>query len=122
MDISNVARDWESMQLMQRYGVKPIIDEEITGPRVWAGPYKVKQTKFVTEEVNNVLATLPDREQEVLRMRFGLSDGCQHTLKEVERALGVTKETIRKSEAKVLCLLGYLRPARSRRLKDYLDI
>ena len=75
--------------------------------------------KLLQEQLNNVLATLPDREQEVLRMRFGLGDGYQLTLEEVGLAFDVTRERIRQIEAKALRRLRH--PKRSRRLKDYLD-
>lgn len=79
------------------------------------------QTAFtlLQEQLGDVLATLPEREQEVLRMRFGLEDGYSLTLEEVGLYFNVTRERIRQIEAKALRRLRH--PKRSRRLKDYLD-
>jgi RNA polymerase primary sigma factor len=79
------------------------------------------QTAFtlLQEQLSGVLSTLPPREQEVLRMRFGLDDGYSLTLEEVGLYFNVTRERIRQIEAKALRRLRH--PRRSRRLKDYLD-
>ncbi|MDR1287343.1 MAG: RNA polymerase sigma factor RpoD [Treponema sp.] len=79
------------------------------------------QTAFtlLQEQLTGVLATLPTREQEVLKMRFGLDDGYSLTLEEVGLCFNVTRERIRQIEAKALRRLRH--PKRSRRLKDYLD-
>ena len=79
------------------------------------------QTAFtlLQEQMREVLSTLPDREQEVLKMRFGLEDGYSLTLEEVGLYFNVTRERIRQIEAKALRRLRH--PKRSRRLKDYLD-
>lgn len=79
------------------------------------------QTAFtlLQEQLTDVLSTLPDREQEVLKMRFGLEDGYSLTLEEVGLYFNVTRERIRQIEAKALRRLRH--PKRSRRLKDYLD-
>ncbi|MFW5777114.1 MAG: RNA polymerase sigma factor RpoD [Spirochaetota bacterium] len=79
------------------------------------------QTAFtlLQEQLREVLSTLPDREQEVLKMRFGLEDGYSLTLEEVGLYFNVTRERIRQIEAKALRRLRH--PKRSRRLKDYLD-
>ncbi|HEX6820250.1 MAG TPA: sigma factor-like helix-turn-helix DNA-binding protein, partial [Ktedonobacterales bacterium] len=66
-----------------------------------------------------VLDTLTRREQDVLRLRYGLDDGRSRTLEEVGREFRVTRERIRQIEAKALRKLRH--PSRSRRLKDYLD-
>jgi len=80
-----------------------------------------QQTAFtlLQEQLKEVLATLPEREQEVLKMRFGLEDGYSLTLEEVGLYFNVTRERIRQIEAKALRRLRH--PKRSRRLKDYLD-
>lgn len=75
--------------------------------------------KVLQEQLGGVLSTLPDREQEVLKMRFGLDDGYSLTLEEVGLYFNVTRERIRQIEAKALRRLRH--PKRSRRLKDYLD-
>ncbi len=79
------------------------------------------QTAFtlLQEQLREVLSTLPPREQEVLKMRFGLEDGYSLTLEEVGLYFNVTRERIRQIEAKALRRLRH--PKRSRRLKDYLD-
>ncbi|HOV37884.1 MAG TPA: RNA polymerase sigma factor RpoD [Spirochaetales bacterium] len=79
------------------------------------------QTAFtlLQEQLRDVLSTLPPREQEVLKMRFGLDDGYSLTLEEVGLYFNVTRERIRQIEAKALRRLRH--PKRSRRLKDYLD-
>ncbi|HCM26053.1 MAG: RNA polymerase sigma factor RpoD [Treponema sp. GWB1_62_6] len=75
--------------------------------------------KLLQEQLRTVLATLPPREQEVLKMRFGLDDGYSLTLEEVGLYFNVTRERIRQIEAKALRRLRH--PKRSRKLKDYLD-
>ncbi|MDR2964463.1 MAG: RNA polymerase sigma factor RpoD [Treponema sp.] len=75
--------------------------------------------KVLQEQLTGVLSTLPAREQEVLKMRFGLDDGYSLTLEEVGLYFNVTRERIRQIEAKALRRLRH--PKRSRRLKDYLD-
>lgn len=74
---------------------------------------------MLKDQLNEVLATLTDREQEVLRLRFGLDDGRQRTLEEVGQQFNVTRERIRQIEAKALRKLRH--PNRSKRLKDYLE-
>lgn len=74
--------------------------------------------RILQEQLHDVLETLPPREQEVLRMRFGLDDGYSLTLEEVGLYFNVTRERIRQIEAKALRRLRH--PKRSRRLKDYL--
>lgn len=75
--------------------------------------------KLLQEQLESVLYTLPPREQEVLKMRFGLEDGYSLTLEEVGLYFNVTRERIRQIEAKALRRLRH--PKRSRRLKDYLE-
>jgi RNA polymerase primary sigma factor len=75
--------------------------------------------KVLQEQLGGILSTLPAREQEVLKMRFGLDDGYSLTLEEVGLYFNVTRERIRQIEAKALRRLRH--PKRSRRLKDYLD-
>jgi len=75
--------------------------------------------KLLQEQLDDVLKTLPPREQEVLKMRFGLEDGYSLTLEEVGLYFNVTRERIRQIEAKALRRLRH--PKRSRKLKDFLD-
>ena len=74
---------------------------------------------LLREQLKDVLSTLTDREQKVLRLRFGLDDGRARTLEEVGKEFNVTRERIRQIEAKALRKLRH--PSRSRKLKDYLD-
>ncbi len=74
---------------------------------------------LLKEQLVEVLNTLTEREQKVLRLRFGLDDGRARTLEEVGREFNVTRERIRQIEAKALRKLRH--PSRSRKLKDYLD-
>ena len=82
-------------------------------------PSNQTQFKMLQEEIVGILKTLPPREQDVLKMRFGLDDGYSLTLEEVGLYFNVTRERIRQIEAKALRRLRH--PKRSRRLKDYLD-
>jgi RNA polymerase primary sigma factor len=74
---------------------------------------------MLNEAVKDALSQLSDREQKVVRLRFGLDDGHMRTLEEVGREFGVTRERIRQIEAKTLAKLRH--PIRSQRLRDYLD-
>ena len=74
---------------------------------------------LLKEQLVEVLGTLTEREQNVLRLRFGLDDGRARTLEEVGKEFKVTRERIRQIEAKALRKLRH--PSRSRKLKDYLD-
>jgi len=90
-----------------------IEDKEIENPSVQTD-YKLLQ-----EQIRSVLSTLPPREQEVLRMRFGLDDGYSLTLEEVGLYFNVTRERIRQIEAKALKKLRHFK--RSQKLRDYVD-
>jgi RNA polymerase primary sigma factor len=82
-------------------------------------PEEVAASLILREQLEEMLADLGDREREVLRLRFGLEDGHAHTLEDVGKRFGVTRERIRQIEAKALRKLRH--PSRSRRLKDFLD-
>ena len=82
------------------------------------GPEEYATVEMLKEELSGVLATLTDREEKVLRLRFGLDDGQCRTLEEVGQIFGVTRERIRQIEAKALRKLRH--PSRSRKLKDFL--
>ncbi|MBO9604602.1 MAG: RNA polymerase sigma factor RpoD [Paenibacillaceae bacterium] len=75
--------------------------------------------ELLKEQLEDVLDTLTEREENVLRLRFGLDDGRTRTLEEVGQAFGVTRERIRQIEAKALRKLRH--PSRSKRLKDFLE-
>jgi RNA polymerase primary sigma factor len=81
-------------------------------------PVDAASKELLREQIRNVLSFLSDREREVLEMRFGLNDGKDHTLEEVGREFGVTRERIRQIEAKALRKLRH--PSRSKSLRDYL--
>ncbi|MBQ1873866.1 MAG: RNA polymerase sigma factor RpoD [Succinivibrionaceae bacterium] len=82
-------------------------------------PAEAAAFTLLKEQLDEVLGTLTEREQKVLRLRFGLKDGRARTLEEVGKEFNVTRERIRQIEAKALRKLRH--PSRSRKLKDYLD-
>ena len=75
--------------------------------------------QLLKEQVNDVLSSLSDREQKIVRMRFGLDNGKSHTLEEVGQEFAVTRERIRQIEAKALAKLRKHKDAR--KLYEYLD-
>ncbi len=90
-----------------------IEDEGVMSPDDYAA------NELLKDELNEVLLELTDREEKVLRLRFGLDDGRTRTLEEVGKEFNVTRERIRQIEAKALRKLKH--PSRSKRLKDFLD-
>lgn len=82
-------------------------------------PEEAVSYTVLREQIVEVLHTLTPREEEVLKLRFGLKDGKTRTLEEVGEVFGITRERIRQIEAKALRKLRH--PSRSKRLKDYLD-
>lgn len=90
-----------------------IEDQEATSPSDHAA------YELLKEQLEDVLDTLTDREENVLRLRFGIDDGRTRTLEEVGKVFGVTRERIRQIEAKALRKLRH--PSRSKRLKDFLE-
>ena len=82
-------------------------------------PADAATATLLREQLNKVLDTLAEREQKVLRLRFGLDDGKARTLEEVGKEFNVTRERIRQIEAKALRKLRH--PSRSKQLKDYLE-
>lgn len=90
-----------------------IPDEDIQAPA------ETVAYTLLREQLIEVLDTLTEREEKVLRLRFGLDDGRSRTLEEVGKVFNVTRERIRQIEAKALRKLRH--PSRSRKLKDYLD-
>ena len=87
-------------------------DERMMSPEEYA------TTELLKEELDNVLLTLTEREEKVLKLRFGLEDGQCRTLEEVGQIFGVTRERIRQIEAKALRKMRH--PSRSKKLKDFL--
>ena len=82
-------------------------------------PAEAAAATLLKEQLGEVLDTLTDREQKVLRLRFGMNDGRARTLEEVGKEFDVPRERIRQIEAKALRKLRH--PSRSRKLRDYLD-
>jgi RNA polymerase primary sigma factor len=116
--IRSVARDPISLET-------PIGDDEETllgdfiEDRESDNPASKTSYTLLQELIDEVLYTLPVKEQKVLRMRFGLDDGYSHTLEEVGYVFNVTRERIRQIEAKALRRLKH--PTRSKKLRDYLE-
>ncbi len=84
------------------------------------GPVDAATRQLLKDQIGAALGVLSEREREVLEMRFGLKDGQDHTLEEVGKHFGVTRERIRQIEAKALRKLRH--PTRSRQLRDYLEM
>lgn len=81
-------------------------------------PEDYTTSEILKQEISDVLLTLTEREEKVIRLRFGLEDGKSRTLEEVGQLFGVTRERIRQIEAKAIRKLKH--PSRSRKLKDYM--
>ena len=82
-------------------------------------PEEFATNEMLKDEISEVLLTLTEREEKVIRLRFGLEDGKPRTLEEVGQMFGVTRERIRQIEAKALRKLRH--PSRSRKLRDYME-
>ena len=114
--VRNVAKDPVSLNA-------PIGDEEDTilgeliEDKEFESPQNITTFKILRKQIDSILDSLPDREQKVIRMRFGLVDGYSHTLEEVGYVFKVTRERIRQIEAKALRRLRF--PTRSKKLKDW---
>jgi RNA polymerase primary sigma factor len=116
---------------LQRYGREPVSLDEPMGDEgdtrlgdlvedsTASVGFDALNVAFMQAELKNVLATLSDREAGVIRLRFGLTDGRPHTLDEISRVYGVTRERIRQIEVKTMTKLRH--PARSQTLRGYVD-
>ena len=102
----------EKVREIQKISLEPVSLETPIGDDYAAN-------ELLKDELNEVLLELTDREEKVLRLRFGLDDGRTRTLEEVGKEFNVTRERIRQIEAKALRKLKH--PSRSKRLKDFLD-
>ena len=116
--IRNVAKDPVSLNA-------PIGDEEDTilgeliEDKEFESPQNITTFKILQKQIGSILGNLPQREQKVIRMRFGLDDGYSHTLEEVGYVFKVTRERIRQIEAKAIRRLKAT--SKKRKLKDFLD-
>lgn len=116
--VRNVAKDPVSSNA-------PIGDEEDTilgeliEDKEFESPQNITTFKILRKQIDSILDSLPDREQKVIRMRFGLVDGYSHTLEEVGYVFKVTRERIRQIEAKAIRRLRA--QSKKKELKDFLD-
>ena len=116
--VRNVAKDPVSLNA-------PIGDEddtilgELIEDKEFDSPQNITAFKILQKQVDSILSDLPQREQKVIRMRFGLDDGYSHTLEEVGYVFKVTRERIRQIEAKAIRRLRAT--SKKKKLKDFLD-
>src|SRR5439155_20706043 len=104
----------EQMGDEEDFSLSDVIEDQAA-----SNPTDAAARGLLNEAVKQALSELSEREQKVVRLRFGLDDGQMRTLAEVGREFGVTRERIRQIESKTLAKLRH--PIRSRRLRDYLD-
>lgn len=116
--VKNVAKDPVSLETPVGEDEDSELGDFVEDKRA-DSPIASTAQSILADQIRQVLATLPAREQKVIRMRFGLDDGYTHTLEEVGYVFKVTRERIRQIEAKALRRLRT--PTRMRRLKDFLE-
>ena len=111
---------WRPMSLERPIGDEGDSDElgSFIEDRTTPMPTEDASQRLLAEKIQEMLTTLSPREARILRLRFGLVDGCSHTLEEVGQRFGLTRERIRQIEGKALRRLRH--PRRSRELQDYL--
>ena len=112
--------DWQIRRVEQEaFSLLDTLGMDVAGSMSFYVKQPSSATYIGKGQLEEVLGTLTEREQKVLRLRFGLDDGRARTLEEVGKEFNVTRERIRQIEAKALRKLRH--PSRSRKLKDYLD-
>jgi len=109
----------ETVSLEQPMGDDDFSLSDLIEDEAAVAPSEAATRAMLNEAVNQALAELSEREQKVVRLRFGLDDGQMRTLEEVGKEFGVTRERIRQIESKTLAKLRH--PMRSSRLRDYLE-
>jgi RNA polymerase primary sigma factor len=109
----------ETVSLEQPMGDDDFSLSDLIEDEAAVAPSEAATRAMLNEAVNQALAELSEREQKVVRLRFGLDDGQMRTLEEVGKEFGVTRERIRQIESKTLAKLRH--PMRSGRLRDYLE-
>jgi RNA polymerase primary sigma factor len=117
-EIQKIAQEPISMEMPIGEENDSSLGDFIEDPDAYA-PEDAAAYEMLKEQMKDILDTLTDREENVIRLRFGLDDGRTRTLEEVGKVFGVTRERIRQIEAKALRKLRH--PSRSKRLKDFLE-
>jgi RNA polymerase primary sigma factor len=118
LEIQKIAQEPVSMEMPIGEENDSNLGDFIKDPDAPA-PEDAAAQELLKEQMKDILDTLTDREENVIRLRFGLDDGRTRTLEEVGKVFGVTRERIRQIEAKALRKLRH--PSRSKRLKDFLE-
>jgi RNA polymerase primary sigma factor len=117
-EIQRIAQEPVSLETPVGEEDDSLLGDFVEDPNTVA-PSTDAERKLLLEDLNEALQELNEREQAVVRLRFGLEDGQIRTLEEVGREFGVTRERIRQIESKTLAKLRH--PTRSQRLRDYLE-
>ncbi|MFA5692676.1 MAG: sigma-70 family RNA polymerase sigma factor, partial [Acholeplasmataceae bacterium] len=118
LNIQQIARDPISLESPVGEEEDSTIGDFISDPNS-LNPHDNMMQELIRQTLDEVLETLTDREEKVLRLRYGLLDGRTHTLEEVGREFGVTRERIRQIEAKALRKLRS--PQRQNKLKEFYE-
>ncbi len=117
-EIERIAQDPVSLETRVGEEDDSMLGDFVVDPSS-STPQAIAARKLLVEAIESALSELNDREQAIVRMRFGLDDGEVHTLEEVGQTFGVTRERIRQIESKTLQKLRH--PVRSKQLRDYLE-